>query len=191
MLSRERLVLMFCLLFGARAAAQTTATSAPVISPQQQWWELQRQPPGPQTVVRVHDPCAIFANNAYYLFCTGRGTPMFRSDDLYHWTRLGVVFPEHPAWAAREVPSSRGQWAPDISFFNGVYHLYYSVSTFGSRRSCIGLTINKTLDPDSADFRWVDQGKVIETHQSDNYNAIDPNLVMDERNQPWLVFGSC
>src|SRR5947209_20614873 len=104
MLSRKRLVILLMALLSMRASAQTTA---PALTPAQQWWELQRQPPGPQTVVRVHDPCAIFANNAYYLFCTGRGTPMFRSDDLYHWTRLGVVFPEHPAWAAAEVPGSR------------------------------------------------------------------------------------
>ncbi|HSV14589.1 MAG TPA: arabinan endo-1,5-alpha-L-arabinosidase [Tepidisphaeraceae bacterium] len=188
MLSRKRLVILLMAILSMRASAQTTA---PALTPQQQWWELQRQPAGPQAVVRVHDPCAIFANNAYYLFCTGRGTPMFRSDDRYHWTRVGVVFPQQPDWALREVPGSRGQWAPDISLFNGVYHLYYAVSTFGSRRSCIGLTINKTLDVNSPDFRWIDQGKVIETHNSDNYNAIDPNLVMDEHDQPWMVFGSC
>ncbi|WP_269431716.1 family 43 glycosylhydrolase [Bacillus sp. JCM 19034] len=37
-------------------------------------------------------------------------------------------------------------WAPDISFYNGVYYLYYSVSTFGENTSAIGLVTNTTLD---------------------------------------------
>src|SRR5437868_15427237 len=104
MSGRRRLTFAILLLLSAPAAAQTSApisTTQPALSTQQQWWEMQRQPAGPQTVVRVHDPCAIYADGAYYLFCTGRGIPMFRSDDLYHWTRVAAVFDAHPAWAAQ------------------------------------------------------------------------------------------
>ena len=39
---------------------------------------------------------------------------------------------------------------PEVARFDGEWHLYYSVSTFGSNRSCIGLATNATLDPQHA-----------------------------------------
>jgi arabinan endo-1,5-alpha-L-arabinosidase len=82
-------------------------------------------------------------------------------------------------------------WAPDVSYFNGQYHLYYAVSTFGRQRSVIGLATNRTLDPSAPGYQWVDQGEVIASQPGrSNYNAIDPNLVLDPRSGPWLVFGS-
>jgi len=56
--------------------------------------------------------------------------------------------------------------------------------------SSIGLATNQTLDPASEKYRWLDQGKVIGSNVTDDWNAIDPNLVLDENNQPWLAFGS-
>jgi arabinan endo-1,5-alpha-L-arabinosidase len=100
------------------------------------------------------------------------------------------VFAHLPEWAVKDVAGVRGLWAPDISYFNGKYHLYYSVSTFGSNRSSIGLATNQTLDPASEKYRWMDQGKVISSNKTDDWNAIDPNVVLDEQNQPWLSFGS-
>ena len=44
-----------------------------------------------------------------------------------NWERAGFVF-DQIRWAREEVPRTKGIWAPDISFFNGLYHLYYSVS---------------------------------------------------------------
>ena len=43
--------------------------------------------------------------------------------------------------------------------------------------SAIGLATNVTLDPQDPNYRWIDQGLVWETLESDNYNAIDPNAV--------------
>ena len=141
-------------------------------------------------VRRVHDPCIIKAGDVYYLFCTGTGIPMRRSKDLIHWERAGSVFRENPAWVRETIPGVRGLWAPDISFFNGKYHIYYAASTFGSNRSAIGLATNVTLDPASPQYKWVDQGKVIETTQKDNWNAIDANIIFDEENRPWMAIGS-
>jgi arabinan endo-1,5-alpha-L-arabinosidase len=140
----------------------------------------------------VHDPCLIKAGDTYVLFATGRGIPMRRSSDLEKWSSSGRVFEEIPEWCAREVPGFRGWiWAPDISYFNGRYHLYYSVSTFGRNRSCIGLAVNKTLDAASKDYLWIDLGKVVESQPGrDDWNAIDPALAVDESGAPWLAFGS-
>lgn len=64
------------------------------------------------------------------------------------------------------------------------------MSTFGSNRSSIGLVINRTLDATSINYRWEDQGRVISSNATDDWNAIDPNIVLDEAGQPWLSFGS-
>ncbi|MDF1572963.1 MAG: arabinan endo-1,5-alpha-L-arabinosidase [Bacteroidales bacterium] len=140
----------------------------------------------------VHDPVAIAADGAYYMFSTGRGIASWTSDDKLNWHYLGRVFNDIPAWCKQEVPKFDGNiWAPDISFHNGKYYLYYSISSFASNRSAIGVATNMTLDTASTDYAWVDHGMVVESVAGrDHYNAIDPHLVMDEEGSPWLSFGS-
>jgi arabinan endo-1,5-alpha-L-arabinosidase len=138
----------------------------------------------------VHDPSIIREGDTFYLFSTRAGISVRCSADLIRWRLCGDVFAHLPLWAVQDVPGLRGLWAPDISYFNGRYHLYYSASTFGSNRSSIGLATNRTLDPASDKYMWEDQGKVIGSTPHDDWNAIDPNLVMDENGRPWLSFGS-
>jgi arabinan endo-1,5-alpha-L-arabinosidase len=87
------------------------------------------------------------------------------------------------------VPGHSGNdvWAPDVQLFNGRVWLYYSISTFGSNTSAIGLASKASL---SASGGWRDDGLVIRSISSNNYNAIDPNLAIDAAGQPWLAFGS-
>ena len=149
------------------------------------------RPNEPQGDIRhVHDPTVIEEAGRFYLFSTRAGISVRCSEDLVRWRLCGDVFGHLPQWAVEEVPGLRGLWAPDISYFNGRYHLYYSASTFGSNRSAIGLTTNQTLDPSSENYAWRDQGKVIGSARTDDWNAIDPNIVIDEEGQPWLSFGS-
>src|ERR1043165_5432618 len=132
-------------------------------------------------VRQVHDPSIIREAGTYYLFSTRAGIAIRCSKDLVHWRLCGDVFAHLPEWAVKDVPGLRGLWAPDISYFNGKYHLYYSVSTFGSNHSRIGLVTNQTLDPASDKYRWMDQGSVIGSEAVDDWNAIDPNVVFGER----------
>ena len=144
------------------------------------------------TLISVHDPVIIRQDSMYYIFCTGQGITGFSSPDMKHWKQLKPVFDKAPKWAVDAIPSFRGHiWAPDISYHNGQFYLYYAVSAFGKNTSCIGLATNKTLDPSSKNFKWIDHGKVIQSVPGrDMWNAIDPNLIMDENNIPWLAFGS-
>ncbi|WP_428305704.1 arabinan endo-1,5-alpha-L-arabinosidase [Lacipirellula sp.] len=139
------------------------------------------------------DPTGVAVDTAdataYYVAATGRGVQLLRSDDLKHWELAGNVFKEPvPDWAGEEIPGTHGIWAPDLSYHDGLYYLYYSVSTFGSQRSVIGLAVNKSLDPNSKDYRWEDRGKVIESMPAkDDFNAIDPAMFVDEDGR-WLLF---
>ncbi|MBP8972362.1 MAG: arabinan endo-1,5-alpha-L-arabinosidase [Anaerolineae bacterium] len=141
-------------------------------------------------VRQVHDPCIIKEGDTYHLFCTGPRILWRTSRDLENWELRGNVFSAFPAWAREAIPRADSLWAPDISYYNGRFHLYYAVSTFGSNRSCIGLATNATLDSQLPDYQWVDEGKVIESNLTDDWNAIDPNLILDEDGQPWLAWGS-
>jgi arabinan endo-1,5-alpha-L-arabinosidase len=168
---------------------------------QQPVTDTARRRPGPPPVgtvtptreTPVHDPVMIKEKNKYFLFCTGNGVSVFSSTDMQNWRRERPVFAKTPDWVTRALPNFRGgsMWAPDISFHNGKYYLYYAVSAFGKNTSCIGVAVNKTLDSASANYKWEDMGKVIQSVPGrDMWNAIDPNLVMDESNTAWLTFGS-
>lgn len=166
----------------------------------------------------VHDPVmARGEDGRYYVFSTGMGIGVMSSADMKTWRREPSVFNvayERPAqtepgahrprqrnidwpnstlphWTVDSVRGFNGHiWAPDVSFHNGQWYLYYSCSTFGKNRSAIGVATNKTLDPASPDFKWVDHGAVVVSHQhQDNWNAIDPNLIFSGK-KPYLTFGS-
>ena len=148
-------------------------------------------------VVGTHDPSIIKEGDVWYLFATtppnlktGEQFPIRCSKDLVHWKACGHVFSETPAWIKQESPKTKELWAPDISYFDGKFHLYYAYSLFGVNTSGIALLTNRTLDPQSPDFGWVDEGLVLRSRAEDDFNAIDPNLILDEKGQAWLSFGS-
>ena len=143
------------------------------------------------SLLDVHDPSGIVKEgNTYYLFSTGTTIPIHCSNDFLSWRQCGNVMTTMPGSAAVDVPGADGPWAPDISFFNGKYHLYYAISTFGSNRSDIGLATNVTLDQASPSYSWVDEGKVLGSTSTDDWNAIDPNLILDADGRPGLPSGA-
>ncbi|MDG4831600.1 family 43 glycosylhydrolase [Solwaraspora sp. WMMD1047] len=146
--------------------------------------------PAPQRVtgdVGVHDPTMIRRPGGGYLLAhTGDNVALKTSTDRVSFRNAGPVFPNGAPWTTTYTGGSRNLWAPDLSYQNGRYYLYYSASTFGSNRSAIFLATSTT----GASGSWTDQGLVIESRTSDNYNAIDPNLTVDDQGRWWLSFGS-
>ncbi|HEY1023460.1 MAG TPA: family 43 glycosylhydrolase, partial [Flavisolibacter sp.] len=146
----------------------------------------------PTRQVPVHDPVMIKEGDTYYLFCTGFGITVWSSANLNEWKKEAPVFAKAPQWAVDTIPGFKGHiWAPDITYRNGQYYLYYSVSAFGKNTSAIGVATNKTLDVSSADYKWIDHGRVIQSYPGKtNWNAIDPNIITDEKGRAYMAFGS-
>jgi arabinan endo-1,5-alpha-L-arabinosidase len=146
----------------------------------------------------VHDPTMAKEGGTYYVFSTGdpagangNGNIQIRSSrNLRDWAYAGTVFAAKPAWITDALGNIPNLWAPDISFYNGLWHLYYAGSSFGSNNSVIGLATTPTLDPRSPRYHWTDDGLVFRTSSSDNFNAIDPSLVTGTDGAKWLVLGS-
>jgi arabinan endo-1,5-alpha-L-arabinosidase len=144
----------------------------------------------------VRDPSIIRQGNTYYLFSTDAGGALAGdlaircSLDALKWQLCGAVFSQIPAWVQTQVPGILGLWAPDISYFNGLYHLYYAGSTFGSNTSVIGLATNVTLDSSDPAYQWIDQGLVLNSSSTDHFNAIDPTILVDTDGSVWMTYGS-
>lgn len=144
--------------------------------------------------IGAHDPSMIYADTHWYLFTSGGTLSVRRSSDMDTYSNAGSVFSSVPAWITASLGNTIPDlWAPDVSYFNDRYHVYYAGSTFGSNRSVIGLATNAALDAADPRYQWKDEGLVIESNgpgSSDDWNAVDPSLVFDADEHAWLTFGS-
>lgn len=140
---------------------------------------------------RIHDPSTVVMEGKdAWCVATGNGVNLLRREADGRWKREAPLFRDYPAWHKVEVPENKGHlWAPDIIRIGGRWFVYYSVSSFGSQHSAIGLATGKSLDPQSEDYGWKDEGVILRSRRGDRFNAIDPALVMDG-GKLWMSFGS-
>ncbi|KIM26593.1 glycoside hydrolase family 43 protein [Serendipita vermifera MAFF 305830] len=138
--------------------------------------------------IDVHDPTICRdSSGKWFLFATAPGISIRTSTDRINWSYVGTVWSSGQAtWTNTYTGTSNGNlWAPDCTYKSGTFYLYYSASSFGSNKSAIFFAKSTTGLPGS----WSNLGLVTSTTTSNNYNAIDPNLIIDGSNW-WLSLGS-
>ena len=141
--------------------------------------------------LHVHDPSLIKHNGSYWSFTTHDLVGIGKAPTLDgYWEHAGSVLQGE---SIIPLPGRNDTWAPDVHKVNDTFYLYYSVSTFGSQTSAIGLATSKTLEAGS----WTDHGSVLQTGANVSVipfnitNGIDPNLFVDPKSgQPYLIYGS-
>lgn len=91
--------------------------------------------------------------------------PVLRSRNLIQWQYVRDAFASRPTWKT----TGGGIWAPDVTYMNGRYYMFYSISTWGDSNPGIGLAISNTpAGP------FTDQGKLFDSSSIGVTNSIDP-----------------
>jgi xylan 1,4-beta-xylosidase len=122
------------------------------------------------------DPTIIRVGKTYWTASTSGNWapefPLYRSDDLRHWTAAGAIFPHSPQWARGDF------WAPELVFDGGRVLVYY-VARKRDGPLCVAVaTAAKPQGP------YEDHGPIM--CQEDG--SIDPSFVRDEQGKPYLVW---
>lgn len=125
--------------------------------------------------IGIHDPSTIaFCEGKYYTYGTG-GTSLV-SNDGWTWQR-GMTLP-------------RRGLAPDVIHIGDKYFLYIAANS-GPTKAEINLLTNKTLDPNSSEYKWEEGGMVASSDGVEDCNAIDPGVFLDPNTKRlWLTYGS-
>ncbi|KAG0127052.1 glycosyl hydrolase [Tuber indicum] len=135
----------------------------------------------------VHDPAVIRrdSDGKYFRFSTGNKIQIATSSSLSGpWTIKGSAI---SMGSKINLAGNQDLWAPDVTKVGDTYYLYYSVSTFGSQESAIGVATSKTMDPGT----WTDYGSTgVVSHAGSAYNAIDGNVVLAGDGNYYMSFGS-
>ncbi|MDR2581469.1 MAG: glycoside hydrolase family 43 protein [Fibromonadaceae bacterium] len=160
--------------------------------------------------VSVHDP-SIFKDDdgTYYTF--GSHFAVASSTNLMRWTQYASDNQAHRLYGGTSNANSPWRtvladafahvgngsdgnppgstWAPDVIKINGMYYMYYSLSTWGSNRSYIGrVEANSVTGPYSNSVEVLRTPAVGATGSAPN--GIDPAIFYDKDGKLWMSYGS-
>ena len=131
------------------------------------------------------DPSVVRAEDgSYYLYATGRGYSVFRSEDLVSWERVGTAFTDR-TWPATIRNGRRGDlWAPEIRRIGDRYVLFYTLWFGDVKYSVIGYAV-----ADRPEGPFADRGLLVDSQQIGVEQSIDP-YYYEEEGRAYLFWGS-
>lgn len=147
---------------------------------------LAQNPGGCSGACWAHDPavCKRASDGKYFRFSTANKIEIATASSISGpWTIQGSAL---PSGSKINLPGNQDLWAPDCLLHNGQYYLFYSVSTFGSQNSAIGVATSSTMDVGT----WTDHGAVLSSSSGAAYNVIDGNALVGADGRYYLTFGS-
>ena len=140
----------------------------------------------PVIYTNLADPTVVRADDGYfYVYATEdiRNIPIFRSEDLVSWQFMGRAFTDETRPTALE---NGNLWAPDITYINGKYVLYYSMALWGQHwLSTIGRAVS-----DGPEGPFKDLGKLFDSREVNVENSIDQFIYVDDDGSCWIFWGS-
>jgi arabinan endo-1,5-alpha-L-arabinosidase len=153
-------------------AGSLIAPSSATTAPQTYQNPLAPTVPGNGVTESCADPTVMYGaegEGRWYMYCTtdplngedrdASGNlnfhliPMFSSPDLVTWTYEGDAFASRPLW----VGATAGMWAPEITYINGQYHLYFGAQDTNPAVTGGGSAIGVATAP-SPLGPWTDSG---------------------------------
>eukprot|EP01119_Soliformovum_irregulare_P000546 TRINITY_DN10389_c0_g1_i1.p1 TRINITY_DN10389_c0_g1~~TRINITY_DN10389_c0_g1_i1.p1 ORF type:complete len:285 (+),score=34.25 TRINITY_DN10389_c0_g1_i1:177-1031(+) len=102
-------------------------------------------------------------------------TTVASSVDLVNWKYLGDALPEKASWGPRDGL----YWAPDVSYHDGVYYMYYAAGFL--REMCIGVALS--VSPEGP---FKDIGKPLLCGQGTH--VVDPKQIDDPKTGKKYIF---
>ncbi|TWI67320.1 arabinan endo-1,5-alpha-L-arabinosidase [Pseudoduganella lurida] len=156
----------------------------------------------------LRDPQA--AAPTWYLYCTSdpvsrkerqgdgwrfRLMPIYRSNDLVHWTFVADAFAERPAPAA---PTS-WLWAPEPHYHDGRYYLYYTITDVADaaspRPGCTNDSAIGVASSASPAGPWQASGRTVVAPRASGAGCqfdwtFDPDVVTTGDGVRYLYYGS-
>lgn len=139
----------------------------------------------------AHDPTVIRDERGVYtLMSTNNLLALSQSTDMLNFAYKKSLLSAVPSWMLSVYPGIENIWAPQLSYMGGKYWVYYCGSVFGKNTSLIGAMSTTTLDLSSSSSKWTDVGEIWRSTTSNDYNAIDPEILVDGTGKAWMSFGS-
>ncbi|KAL5596596.1 hypothetical protein BROUX41_006812 [Berkeleyomyces rouxiae] len=132
-----------------------------------------------------HDPSIVIDSaGTYWRFSTGGKIAVHSAPALTGpWEYKGAAIPNG---SIINLAGKDDLWAPEVIKVGSTYYLFYSVSSFGSQNSAIGVATSTTLAPGS----WKDLGSSgVASKSGSAYNAIDASLTKIGSDY-YMTFGS-
>jgi arabinan endo-1,5-alpha-L-arabinosidase len=168
--------------------------------------------PGGGRVKSCADPSVIRSqtdgDSAWYMYCTTDPLnnsdqtagnynfhliPTLRSVDLVHWTYVGDAFTTRPSW----LDPTSGMWAPEVVYFDGLYHLYYTApDVLPGDPSCHSDSAIGVATSASPIGPWTDSGAPVVAPRSAGggcnfYWTYDPDVITEhDGTQKYIYYGS-